>query len=315
MGFFRAFVYMFLLSLELLAYDLLQLILLPISAIYPPLVRAVNGYCVSVIVEGFVYLLEHIDRPQVIITGDPLVRNQSALVIANHQSYTDSLIISGIALRYGMLSHIKFFAKDSLKWIPILGWGIWLMGNILVKRNWHDDEKKITEMFDEWKRSRHPIWLVSYPEGSRRTPEKVKSSQTFARERQLPLLTRVLTPRTKGFVATVHSLRNTHIRYVYDLTIRYDPSVPTIYDVFAHKLKEMKLIIHIKRYDISELPTDTYELTRWLYERFQEKDKLLEKMQHGDIPSPNTMTPPLQFHVTRIYLTAFFVVADRKSVV
>jgi 1-acyl-sn-glycerol-3-phosphate acyltransferase len=120
MGFFRAFVYMFLLSLELLAYDLLQLILLPISAIYPPLVRAVNGYCVSVIVEGFVYLLEHIDRPQVIITGDPLVRNQSALVIANHQSYTDSLIISGIALRYGMLSHIKFFAKDSLKWIPIL---------------------------------------------------------------------------------------------------------------------------------------------------------------------------------------------------
>jgi hypothetical protein len=42
-------------------------------------------------------------------------------VIANHQSYTDSLVISGIALRYGMLAHIKYFAKESLKWIPILG--------------------------------------------------------------------------------------------------------------------------------------------------------------------------------------------------
>jgi 1-acyl-sn-glycerol-3-phosphate acyltransferase len=50
-----------------------------------------------------------------------LIPGESAIIIANHQSYTDSLVIAGIALRYGMLPYLKFFAKESLKWVPILG--------------------------------------------------------------------------------------------------------------------------------------------------------------------------------------------------
>jgi lysophosphatidic acid acyltransferase/lysophosphatidylinositol acyltransferase len=183
------------------------------------------------------------------------------------------------------------------------------MGNIFVKRNWQKDEKNIQKMFEELKTYRYPIWLISYPEGSRVTPKKIEMSQQFAKERNLPLLNTVLIPRTKGFVATVNALRNTHIKYVYDLTIYYEPVIPTVYDIFAHKLNDTKLIIHIKRYEISTLPSDESKLSQWLYERFQEKDKLIERLKKGDIPPQNNETPPLRVHVVVVHFLAAFVIA------
>jgi lysophosphatidic acid acyltransferase/lysophosphatidylinositol acyltransferase len=187
------------------------------------------------------------------------------------------------------------------------------MGNIFVKRNWQNDEKTITKMFFEINEQRDPIWLICYPEGSRKTPKKLEESQKFAKDRHLPVLTHVLTPRTKGFVATVTSLRKSHIKYVYDMTIHYSPTIPNIYDIFAHKLQGTKLTIDIKRFKISELPSNDSELTQWLYNRFQEKDKLIETLQQGDVPPQNSATPMVDFHIHRIYLLVFCVVVAFAS--
>jgi len=43
-----------------------------------------------------------------------------------------------------MLSRCRYFAKKQLVWqIPLFGLGFWLIGFLLIDRNWAEDEKKI----------------------------------------------------------------------------------------------------------------------------------------------------------------------------
>lgn len=72
-----------------------------------------------------------------------------------------------------MLLYCKYFAKQTLKWIPFFGWGIWLMGSIMVDRNWTLDKKKIEKTFRMLKQDEIPSWIISYPEGTRATEAKL----------------------------------------------------------------------------------------------------------------------------------------------
>jgi lysophosphatidic acid acyltransferase/lysophosphatidylinositol acyltransferase len=62
----------------------------------------------------------------------------------------------------------------TLPQIPGFGWGTWLLGNIMIKRDWTKDKKKIANSFKSMRELQAPTWLISYPEGTRMTPEKVK---------------------------------------------------------------------------------------------------------------------------------------------
>jgi hypothetical protein len=74
------------------------------------------------------------------ITGDVIPCEESAIVISNHSSFTDFYLLLSLARKKRMLAASKYFAKESLKYMPIFGWGLWLMGMILIKRNWTNDK-------------------------------------------------------------------------------------------------------------------------------------------------------------------------------
>jgi lysophosphatidic acid acyltransferase/lysophosphatidylinositol acyltransferase len=44
-------------------------------------------------------------------------------------------------------------------------------------------------------------------------------------------------------------------------------------------LDKYKFHVHIKRFNISELPFDSLELKKWVIERFVEKEKYLDELQ------------------------------------
>jgi 1-acyl-sn-glycerol-3-phosphate acyltransferase len=48
------------------------------------------------------------------------------------------------------------------------------MGNIMIKRNWTSDKEQISAAFKHIKDTEMPIWLISYPEGTRATSNKLK---------------------------------------------------------------------------------------------------------------------------------------------
>lgn len=48
---------------------------------------------------------------------------------------------------------------------------------------------------------------------------------------------------------------------------------PNMFEFFSSPTEEKDLHLHIRRYEIKEIPTSTENVKQWLYERFIEKDR------------------------------------------
>lgn len=133
--------------LYLVVMDLILSILLPISYLFPnwvynasSFVAFTNWYWIQCIFEVF-------NGAKMTMSGDVLPEGESAIVIANHVSWTDFYMIQALAIRSGMLGRCRWFAKIELRWVPLLGWGIWAMGMPMVSRKWTKDKKELDRVF------------------------------------------------------------------------------------------------------------------------------------------------------------------------
>jgi len=227
--------------------------------------------------EVFPWMLEKWAGYDIYFSGDEIPNYESALVISNHRSFCDWSFVFCLAFRKGMLGCCNFFAKDSIKYVPGFGWGIWLKGSVMLKRKWADDEENIKQTFQKIHDYKLPFWLISHPEGHRLTKKYLEESTTWGTKHDLPPLKQVLYPRTKGFVESVRGLRGSPINAVYDLTIMYeDNKLPSLYDL-ACGANRQKVHIHVRRFTFDQLPQDRKGLADWLIKLYQEKDELLEK--------------------------------------
>ena len=237
-------------------------------------VVAVNRWCARSIWGFWVLLAERINGTRIRFTGDEVPRRENAILIANHQSMSDVLVLLCFAWRCGRVGDIKWFVKDIIKYVPGPGWGMWLLGCVFLKRDWRRDQTGIQRRFRDFRLNQIPVFLVSFLEGTRRTAEKLARSQAYARTRGLYVGQNTLTPRTKGFAATVDGLKE-HVDAVYDLTLGYrEEPPPTLFDCFAARVRHID--VHVRRFAIDSLPECEGALSNWVFERFREKDELME---------------------------------------
>jgi 1-acyl-sn-glycerol-3-phosphate acyltransferase len=214
------------------------------------------------------------------ISGDDLPMRENAVVFSNHQQMPDITFLLFLARTKGTLGDVKWFAKDIIKYVPTIGWGMAFLGCPFVKRDWNKDRENIARTFSAIVNEKLPVWLVTFPEGTRVTPDKLEQGKQYAREKGITPPRHTLLPRTKGFVASVQGLRS-HIGAVYDVTIGYEDGVPTLWQYVKGYAKTAHL--HVRRYPIGDLPESDDELAEWLLERFREKDQLLEGFYtHGE---------------------------------
>jgi len=171
------------------------------------------------------------------------------------------------------LGDLKWFVKDVLKYVPGVGWGMLFLDCLFIKRDWTEDRGYIHKVFEKILKYRVPLWLMLFSEGTRIRPAKVVKSQQFASERGFQPLNHVLFPRTKGFVATVQTLRG-HLDAVYDVTIGYVDGVPTLWQWIKGYVK--KVNVHVRRFSIKELPEEGEALASWLIDLYREKDARLD---------------------------------------
>ncbi|XP_015923241.1 1-acyl-sn-glycerol-3-phosphate acyltransferase delta [Parasteatoda tepidariorum] len=201
---------------------------------------------------------------------------EHCLVIMNHKYDTDWLYCWMTCEDLGMLANAKSCAKKSLMKIPVIGWG-WIFGEmIFLERSWEKDKVTLGPKLDNLVSYEDPIMILYFCEGTRFTPEKHQASLEFARANNLPILEHHLSPRTRGFNFTVKHLK-TKIAAVYDVQLAFPdgPVKPT----FANMLKGNSFNgdIHIKRYPMSEIPTDSDEASsKWLHNLYVEKDRLMD---------------------------------------
>lgn len=133
--------------LHLLIADLLLCALLPASAVLPTLAYNISSGIAESVWRGIQWLFTSFNCASIIVAGDTLPRGETALLVSNHVEWTDFYMIQELAIRAGMLSRCRWFAKQQLKWVPFLGWGLWAMGMPLVSRKWMQDEKEINRVF------------------------------------------------------------------------------------------------------------------------------------------------------------------------
>ena len=256
----------------------------------PNFVRKINRWCARSIWGIWVIVSESQNKIRVRFTGSPPTWQENAFVIPNHQSSLDIVVLLSLAWRCGRLGDMKWFVKDIVKYVPGIGWGMKFLDCVFVKRDWAKDSKEIESLFRKYKDAQIPLFLVSFLEGTRATPEKLKSAKAYAQKNNLYVPKETLVPRTKGFVATVEGLRE-HLDAIYDVTLGYpEEQAPGLLDSFSAQVKRYD--IHLERIPIEEIPTDADDLTHWIQERFEAKDRLMvQYRKQGCFPGPSNSTP------------------------
>ncbi|KAJ5042108.1 uncharacterized protein L3040_004666 [Drepanopeziza brunnea f. sp. 'multigermtubi'] len=274
-------------ALSLVVMDCILSLLLPLSAIFPDLVYNASSLVASTIWIWIQFIFEIFNGGIITFSGLPVPANESAIVIANHVSWTDFYMIQALAIRAGMLSRCRWFAKIELRWVPLLGWGIWAMGMPMVSRQWTKDKKELDRVFAGITVRKWPTWLISFSEATRYTPQKAEQAREWCKANNRPIPKHLLYPRTKGFVTTVQHLRKAkHVKAVYDMTIAYEQNnkfleAPTIWESLScgglSSKRGYKFHVHLRRFAVEDLPETDEELAKWLETRWVEKGEYLDE--------------------------------------
>ena len=204
------------------------------------------------------------------------------MVVANHQSWVDILVLQNVFHR--KIPFLKFFLKKELFWFPLLGQAWWALDFPFMKRYSRHFLKKhphlIGKDLEITKRACEkfrniPVSVMNFVEGTRFTREKhahQKSPYTY-------LL------RTKaGGLAFVLAAMGDKLQHIVDVTIAYPQGVGTFWDFVCGRVQEIK--VRVKTLPISSDMMGDYlqdpqfkrEFQNWLNLLWQKKDQDLARM-------------------------------------
>ena len=213
---------------------------------------------------------------------DALERSEWYLVMANHQSWVDIVVLQKVF--YRKIPFLKFFIKKELFWLPILGQAWWAMDFPFVKRytknvlqKKHHLKGKDLEITREAckKFKKMPISIMNFVEGTRFTNEKHHSQQSpYAH---------LLKPKAGG-VAFVLGAMGEQIHCILDVTIVYPDGIADFWAFLCGKIEKIKVRVRslpVSAELLGDYTNDEHfrtELQRWLNNMWAEKSRSIEEL-------------------------------------
>lgn len=205
-------------------------------------------------------------------------------VISNHQSWVDILV-----LQHSLNGHIpllKFFLKQELIKVPIMGAAWWALDFPFMKRyskaylEKYPEKKgqdlattrKACEKFKDL-----PTSVMNFLEGTRYTEKKHSEQKSEFKH--------LLKPKAGG-MAFAMSAMGEQFKSILDVTIYYPDGIPTFWDFMQGKMPRCSVIIEEKAIP-KELMNGDYETSdryrsdfqRWVQQLWEDKDRLLENIR------------------------------------
>lgn len=236
------------------------------------------GKCWADVSDAIIWLFTNIKWE---ITGlKGLNADKSYLLVANHQSWADIIVIQRVFNRKVPLS--RYFIKKQLVRIPLIGWCCKLLHfpamhrysrELLAKRP-ELKGKDIEITRQSCARFKDiPVTLINFAEGTRFTPEKHQKFQSPYH---------YLLPPRAGGVAFALSALGEYLDAILNVTIIYNKHSPSLWDFFTGKVT--KVTVDVQRLAISpDLIGDyqndeAFKLQFQLYinQLWQQKDDLLK---------------------------------------
>ncbi|BBM01902.1 acyltransferase [Microbulbifer sp. GL-2] len=205
------------------------------------------------------------------------------LVTSNHQSWVDIFVLQSIFNR--KIPFLKFFIKQELIKVPVMGVCWWALDFPFMKRHSKAYLKKHPEMrgkdLEATKKACErfkltPTSIMNFLEGTRFTQEK--------HDRQGSPFAHLLKPKSGGIAFAIQSLGE-QLNRLLNVTIVYPDGIPSFSDFLGGKVK--RIIVRIEqvripeRFFVSDYANDQVfraEFNQWVYERWREKDLLIGKL-------------------------------------
>lgn len=219
-------------------------------------------------------------------TSDALKLDGWYLVIANHQTWVDILVLQTVLSR--RIPFLKFFIKQELIWFPVLGVAWWAMDMPFMKRYppsylaKHPEKKgkdleatrKACEKFKDT-----PTSVISFIEGTRFSESKRDSRQSPYRN--------LLAPRAGGIAIALSSMGKM-FDAVLDVTLVYPDGIPKFWNLCCGEKVRVVAEVQVRPCEAKLVGGDYQgdrayrrDIHQWLSRIWQEKDNRIEAMR-GD---------------------------------
>ncbi|AWL11255.1 putative acyltransferase YihG [Saliniradius amylolyticus] len=216
---------------------------------------------------------------------NPLTPKEWYLVIANHQSWVDILVLQRVFNR--KIPFLKFFLKRELIWVPFLGLAWWALDFPFMRRYKkaflekypHKKGKDLETTRAACEKFRFkPVSIMNFVEGTRFTPQKHAAQNSP--------FDHLLRPKAGG-IAFVLNAMGDKLHQLLDVTIHYPQGAPSFWDFVCGKVKQIQVRVKVTSLD-NVLPGDYFDseeqklkFQQWLNQRWQQKDALLETLERA----------------------------------
>lgn len=217
---------------------------------------------------------------------ESLSADKSYLVTVNHQSWVDIVVVQKVFNR--KIPFLRFFLKDELIYVPILGLAWWALDFPFMKRyskaflDKHPEKRgedlQTTRRACERFRGKS-ISMLNFLEGTRFSKEKqVLQKSPFVN---------LLKPKSGGLAFVIESMPG-QFDSLLDVTLFYPYGPVSFWGLLAGRFR--KVVVHVEKISVpqafqnkSYLNDDNYReaFQTWISELWQKKDQKMEIMKRN----------------------------------
>lgn len=230
------------------------------------------------------YVFAHLHETQWEIASIQNLSNKNwYFLICNHQSFADIFVLQKVFS--GKIPSFKFFMKQSLIWMPVVGIVWWALDCIFMKRysketldrNPHLREVDMQATQKKCREFKHrPVTIVNFVEGTRFTKQKQAAQPSNYQY--------LLNPKAGGLAYMVAAMEG-RVHDLIDVTIAYPDGPYNFWDFLCGRIKRIKVQVDVHPIPSTILKGDYFNnphyravFKQWLISLWDDKDQLLGKM-------------------------------------
>lgn len=208
---------------------------------------------------------------------DGLQRKSWYMVNSNHQSWVDILVLQHLLNR--RIPLLKFFIKQQLIWVPVMGLAWWALDFPFMRRHSEEFLKKHPEMRGKDQETTRkacakfaliPTSVMNFLEGTRLTPAKHAHQQSPYRH--------LLKPKAGGMALALNAMGD-RFQAILDVTIVYPDGAPNFWDFLCGRMRRVVVRVrslpipqHLLRGDYAGDPAFREAFSAWVQQLWREKD-------------------------------------------
>jgi 1-acyl-sn-glycerol-3-phosphate acyltransferase len=223
---------------------------------------------------------------------DGLTPDSWYLVNSNHQSWVDILVLQYLLNR--RIPLLKFFLKQQLIWVPVMGLAWWALDFPFMRRHSEDYLRKHPEMRGKDQATTRkacekfaliPTSVMNFLEGTRFTAAKHAKQQSPYRH--------LLKPKAGGMALALDAMGD-KFRAILDVTIVYPDGVPTFGQFLSGKMR--RVIVQVRSLPIPEHllhgsyaqdPAFREAFSAWVQQLWRDKDAQISTLLTTSRPAPS----------------------------